>query len=220
MPSAFLALIVAFGLVAPSFCLAENINVLPQTTVIPIPTDRVALPIGFAKISSNMARGQVWGRVQAGVFCGPYKSLSWGEGQLRFDTDAFKPVFEIELERAGFSVIGRNEGLFELDYRAKADFLVGGMVRVPKAKICAMLASFGNFDSLKGQITFDMEWQIYSTLERRVVATIKSQGGINRPQFAPGGAALLLNQAFNEHVRQLINSPTFREIILVKRAQE
>jgi hypothetical protein len=152
--------------------------------------------------------------------CGPYQPLNWGEGHFRIDTDSFKPVFELELENAGFGVVGRSEGLFDLDDRAKADFLVGGMVREPKAKICAMLASFNNFDSLKGQITFDMEWQIYSTLERRVVARVESRGGIDRPKFAPGGAALLFNQAFSEHVRQLINSPAFRKLVLVQRAKE
>ncbi len=210
----------AVGLVSPSFCLAEKINVPPQTTVIPIPADRAARPVGFAKINSKMAKGQVWGHAQAGVFCGPYQSLTWGEGQFRVDTDAFKSVFETELEKAGFSVVGRSDGLFDVDDRAKADFLVGGMVRDPKAKICAMLASFGKFDSIKGQVTFDMEWQIYSTLERRVIATVESRGGIYRPQFAPGGSTLLLGQAFSEHVRQLINSPAFREIVLVERAQE
>jgi hypothetical protein len=210
----------AVGLVAPSFCLAEKINVPPQTTVIPIPADRAARPIGFAKISSKMAKGQVWGHAQAGVFCGPYQSLTWGEGRFRVDMDAFKSVFETELEKAGFSVVGRRDGLFDLDDRAKADFLVGGMLREPKAKICAKLASFGNFDALKGQITLDMEWQIYSTMERRVVARVESRGGIDRSKFAPGDTTLLINQAFSEHVRQLINSPTFREIVLIKRTND
>ncbi len=220
MPSAFLALMVALHLVAPSLCVAEEIAVAPQTTSIPIPADHVARPVGFAKVSSNLARGQVWGRVQAGMLCGPYQPLNWGEGPFSIDTDSFKPVFELELDQAGFNVVERNVGLFDLDDCAKADFLVGGMVQEPKAKICAMLASFNNFDSLKGQIVFDMEWQIYSTLERRVVATVESRGGINRTKFAPGGAILLLNQAFGEHVRQLINSPAFRALVLVERNVE
>lgn len=58
-----------------------------------------------------------------------------------------------------------------------------------------------------------VEWQIYSPLERRVLATIRTRGAYETKESRPG-ATHILNGAFRENIRRLLNTPEFRDIVL------
>ncbi|GIU66154.1 hypothetical protein PsB1_0308 [Candidatus Phycosocius spiralis] len=131
------------------------------------------------------------------------------------DKDSFTTVFQTELEKAGFSVIARNDRLFDEPDRVAADYLIGATIVEASAKLCAAWASFGDFDQIKGDIELAMEWQIYSRQQRRVVVAIVSRGGIEQAHFTKGGAGGLFNEVFKTHIHQFANSPQFRNLIVV-----
>ncbi len=204
----------------PSSLSAQNISVPPQTNVTPLPIDSDTRPVAFSRVTARLNRGQTWGQLQGGVLCLPFQSLVWGGGQVRIDTGEFDEVFKEELEKTGFRVVGGSNNLFEEADTSEAEYLVAGTVKQATAKICAILAGLGDFDTIKGQIVFDIEWQVYSRLQRQVVATVQTRGGVNRQKSAPGGPLMLFDEAFGENVRQLINSSEFRKVFVGKKMEE
>jgi serine protease Do len=199
---------------SPAVALAQVINVPPQTEVLPLPMDSETRPVAFTRIIARLNRGQRWGQIQGGLLCLPVGALVWGGGQVRIDTGDFGDIFKEELEKTGFKVIGGGSNLFEEADTSAAEYLVAGSVKQANARICSILAGMGDFDTVKGQILFDLEWQVYSRLQRRVVATVVTRGGVNQPKSGPGGPLLLFEQAFAENVRQLINSTEFRGVFV------
>ncbi|GBF57262.1 putative serine protease HhoB [Candidatus Phycosocius bacilliformis] len=217
---ALLAAGTGLAVAVPSMGLAQSTSVPPQTNVIPLPIDSETRPVAFSRVTARLNRGQTWGQLQGGVLCLPFQTLVWGGGQVRIDTGEFDEVFKEELEKTGFRVIGGTDNLFEESDTSEAEYLVAGTVKQASAKICAIMAGFGDFDTIKGQIIFDIEWQVYSRLQRKVVAAISTRGGVNRQKSGPGGPLMLFDEAFGENVRQLINSAEFRKVFVGKKLSE
>jgi serine protease Do len=199
---------------------AQRITVPPPTDVLPLPVESETRPVAFSRVTAQLNRGQRWGQIQGGLLCIPVGTLVWGGGQVRIDTGEFGDIFKEELEKTGFKVIGGNGNLFEEADTSAAEYLVAGSVKQASAKICSIWAGVGDFDTIKGQIVFDIEWQVYSRLQRRVVATVNTRGGVDQPKSGPGGPLLLFEQAFADNVRQLINSSEFRQVFVGKKLSE
>jgi serine protease Do len=209
-----------FALLKPTDGLSQTIVIPNPTEVIPIPIESETRPVAFSRITARLNRGQTWGQIQGGLFCIPAGNLVWGGGQVRIDTGEFGDVFREELEKTGFKVLGGSGNLFEEADTSAAEYLVAGAVKQASATICSIMAGMGDFDTIKGRILFDIEWQVYSRLQRRVVATINTRGGVNQTKSGPGGPLLLFEQAFAENVRQLINTREFREVFIGKKLDE
>jgi S1-C subfamily serine protease len=65
-----------------------------------------------------------------------------------------------------------------------------------------------------GAVVMGARWEVYSTLERKVVATIETSGGFNAPKGGLDGEPdRLINEAFRDNVRRLIASEDFRRVI-------
>ncbi len=62
-----------------------------------------------------------------------------------------------------------------------------------------------------------MEWQVYSRLERKIVAKIQTAGGAEQVNFTsaqrPSLPDYLTNRALDQNIRALANSPEFRAAI-------
>jgi S1-C subfamily serine protease len=59
-----------------------------------------------------------------------------------------------------------------------------------------------------------MEWQIYSSLQKTVVAKIETHGDFESKTNLPGGWEAIMLGAFKENVHGLINSPEFRKTFI------
>jgi len=66
-----------------------------------------------------------------------------------------------------------------------------------------------------GVVTMSTHWEIYSALERKVVATIETSGGFASPKSGLDGEPdRLINEAFRDNVRRLIASEPFRRVVM------
>ena len=186
-------------LVSPA--VAAKLTVPPAEAVEPLPPGTETRPLSFTKLVARLNRGQTWGQVQIGVMCLPAGNMTWRGGQSQVDTGELDVVFFEEIEKAGFSSTGNPNLLFEREDNSQAEYLVAGAIKSASARLCYKLAGFGDYDTVNGEVIFEVEWQIYSRINKTVVAQITTRGGALRKESASGGANVLFDIAFSENVK-------------------
>lgn len=95
-------------------------------------------------------------------------------------------------------------GLAAAEASAPADLQLGARVLSFQAKL----------DAKGGQTVMEVEWQVYSTSAGKVLAKLRTHGGVAGTKAARLGEtfAALQQQAFAENVRQLEADPRFRQL--------
>ena len=188
---------------------ADSIQIPPPITVQELPPGTEVRPLSFTRMVAKLNRGQAWGNIQVGLLCLPGGSLTWKGGRMDIKIEDFDDVLRDEMSKAGFKVEGDPNNLFEQP-TSTSEYAIAGSITNIQAKFCAPMAGFGDFNSVKGSALIDMDWQIYSRLEKRVIAKVRTQGGAQIKNSAPGNFENIVFAAFAENVKGLINAPEFR----------
>ena len=212
-----LVLGVLLALVAPASGFAEEmlkVDVPPPAQVAPLDTSRV-LPVSLVRIAIDIPEGTPWAQVRwtgALVGCGGGEVQRWQARHNSIGSDAeLERIFRQELTAAGGKVSGDPTDLFAASAGA-ADLQVGALVTDMRVHECSEVAE-GDEAKVGGLASMDIEWQVYSVSEAKVLARIRTRGGASLPKIVPGGAKLLLAQPFAENVRALTSNPEFRRIV-------
>lgn len=181
----------------------------------PLPPGTQTRPVQLARMVVDLDRGAVIGRLRGGLICMPQGNITWGSGAARdIDTAEFDEVFRQELTRLGFDVAGDPGNLFADANDNRAEFLVGGRIDRLEIRVCYPHSGFGNVTSSNGSASIRVNWQIFSRLERRVVATLTSESRFEQREMRSGGANDILMNAFAGTVRQLAASEPFRTVFV------
>lgn len=160
-------------------------------------------PIQLAKLVLKIKRGDSLGKARAGALCILPEEIFWSSGNdVPLAVEEFDDRFREEMNHAGFRLAGDPSNLFEDSRDNSAEYLVGGMITRVEVDLCFPNAGFNNYRESKGSASIDVEWQIYSALERKVVGTLKTTGTAPKQKAAAGPWAILFN-AFANSVQQL-----------------
>ncbi len=73
-----------------------------------------------------------------------------------------------------------------------------------------------DYERSSGTGSMDVDWQIYSQIERRVVLTLQTTGTATRPKGEVGGAFGLIFDAFGDAVDKLASNENFGKLFLEK----
>ncbi|MBL8645380.1 MAG: serine protease [Rhodospirillaceae bacterium] len=174
-----------------------------------------AKPVQFRKMALRMPRNRVIGAVQAGLLCVPQGELTYRGGRVAIDDDQYNDVFREELETANYVVVGDPDALFDDPESWKAEYLIGGLIKDIKANICFPMSGFGSFSSSSGEAEIEVEWQIYSRLNRKVVHEVKTKGS-SKISSKENGAEDIFLEAFASASRQLLSDEGFYNLITGK----
>lgn len=168
-------------------------------------------PIQFKKIVFKLPRGEVIGSVQQGPFCvGRYKHI-WRGGRRVVSAEELTEAFREELERSGYTVVGDPYALFDDPSTWKAQYLVAGLVRDLKTNICYPRFGWGDNYSISGESYLEVEWQVFSRLERKVVYKTTTKGTFDRDEpIADDGFGLIVG-AFAIAVNNLLADQGFHD---------
>ena len=203
----------AFGLaLAASPALAQQKSASPPVVVEAVPIGVATKPVSFARAVVTMNRGQVVGTQNVGVACISRGNLTWRGGKVDVSSDQLDAVFQEEVESAGFKVDGKSDNLFE-EASASGEYAVAGNITNLQVKLCTPYNGFGNF-SWKGRGAMSVEWQIYSRLEKKIVARVRTTGEFEQKTVTDEANTLLLENAFGENVRKLVVSTEFRSTFI------
>ena len=167
-----------------------------------------AASVDLAKVGDAIVPGDDYLDWQEGYFCIPRRSPKWTaeEGRwLQQNTPAFQAAFRSEVSAAGLKTVGKGSDLFASETDT-AEFLVGAMIKRIHMEVCASR-------SVKGSATIEVEWQIYSVADAKVVARIPTSGAFSAPELGRDWGEMLAPGAFGAAARSLARDEEFIEIV-------
>ena len=154
-------------------------------------------------------------------------------GYFDDSSDDFFNIFREELETHGWPVAGRRDDLFEGYDLSEAEVLIAALVTDLKSALCAPLADYvdqhigvslssgldvnefmglQNWD-MKGSMTINVEWQIYSPARRSVIGTIKTTGSAEIKKESDDATYELLLQSFRVATNNLLANEELLEMV-------
>lgn len=183
----------------------------------PISVGSKTLPVNLARVVFDIPPGQVLGDWRGGLLCIPWSKLKWREGRMQVSDNIFPDTFRREVRAAGFE--SGSDDLFDNEADSAGEFTIGARVKGMTADACSAESEYVSHRE-KGSMSFTIEWQVYSKLQRKVVATIPTSGAFAIDRFQRDGVINpLMVGAFRENVRALTESEAFRTIFVADAEQ-
>ena len=192
----------------------------------PVPVGMETRPVSLTRVGSRVSRAKRWATISGGASCAPEGDVSWGETVDDVLAD-IERNFGDEVTAAGFRLDGDPDNLFE-QAGSFGEYTVGGVIKDATGALCtAPPAAAGprrpgdrSTGRISGKVVLDVEWQIYSRLQRQVVARLVTKGGYEQEHPAPGDAASMAQRAFAEAAQALIVSEAFRKSFIGAAGQD
>lgn len=191
---------------------AWNVQLPPQAALAHLPAGAQTRPVAFTKMMIRMPQGQPYMTVEVGAFCLPQAPKVWTTAAVNSKPNATHlEEFNTELAAAGFKTVAADPSNLFDDSKAGslADFEVGAVVTDLKEEFCEQAHLWKGGVGIKGVVRMDVEWQVYSRLESRVVAKINTAGGAEEDKPVDGEATLLVNEALDQNIKALLSSKEF-----------
>ncbi len=188
--------------------------------VAPLPAEAARRPIRVSKLIVDVPKGEQIGTLSTGpILCIPRARNAWNGPSGELKPDAIQAVFNDEATRAGFRAVGDPTNMFETSTPGDAaDFEIGAEITAVRQDVCYPMADPGSnilndYSLIKGSMQIDIEWQVFSRLEQKVVARVRTTGGFRQARAIKDGDAAMLSNALDGNVRELLNSPAFRNAV-------
>ena len=168
--------------------------------------------LSVARITSSIPEGQKWGWLTAATIFGCFEAgrhldLVWGSGAGRINVRGFEQPAREELKKEGFLVAGDASDPFA--EKSAGDFALGATITSLKSGICIDRTE----SRAMGSASLAIDWQVYSNVERRVLAKVHTVVDYKATTLVPGGFEHILFEALNEGLRQLTSSSDFQQAI-------
>jgi serine protease Do len=94
-----------------------------------------------------------------------------------------------------------------------SDLQVGVLIDEIRGRYCIDCPNIFNGKSVPASVVMNARWEIYSSLERRVVARITTSGGANILKPLEGNLEPAIYAAFRDQVQRLIATEEFRQLV-------
>jgi serine protease Do len=172
-------------------------------------------PVKFARVIVQL-KPEPWAyirtyQVNGGALALKEGLMTWQNGEEEVKVSAVSSIFDEELLRAGGSPDNATSNLFSQE--STSDFQVGVRVTEMLGRFCN--ACWGTRGKRwTGAVRISARWEVYSSLDRKVVAAVDTAGGFAAPKEGlDGDPDRLINEAFRDNARRLIASEEFRRAI-------
>ncbi|WP_374469790.1 S1C family serine protease [Phenylobacterium sp.] len=210
--------LVASGAQGADYRTLRRLQAAAPRVVQPLPAGIQVRPVEFARIVIHPKDGEAWAlaynsRTIPTIRIPPEGDtmLTWQGGRLDGQTASFARVFDRELATAGFAG-GGSQSLFD-DADGAADFKVAVLVDDIQGRFCIDCPHPLNPTGVPATVLMTAHWEIYSNLERKVVARITTSGGFNSKERLNDSVVPAILDAFGENTRLLLASEEFRRVV-------
>nr|WP_298686504.1 trypsin-like peptidase domain-containing protein [uncultured Dongia sp.] len=180
--------------------------------------------IQLDRVVFNLERGELIGHYRSGNFqlCGPSFTptpIHWATGRFTARDEELSDIFYREMRDAGYNVIGDPDALFGnyVDADRDAEYLVAGRVDSISMDVCNEVTIAGRpIGTQHGSAGTTVTWQVFSTLDRKVVLETRTDGSAELPDGVADGEIALIFRAFAAAARNLGGDPRFHDVLLRK----
>jgi serine protease Do len=216
--AALMVTALAGGASAGDYESLHAINGGPPTQVAPLPAASKPHPVQLVRVIVHPQDGGAWALEYGSLIVAdpdhpppPPRLVPWNSGAAEQKVAAFARVFDEELQKAGFSAQAADT-LFD-DNTGSADLKVAVLVDDLKGRFCRDCGGLWNRKGVPASVMMAAHWEVYSTLERKVIAKVDTSGtGDSHERFAGSYLPGVL-EGFRENVRQLLASDEFRRVV-------
>lgn len=173
--------------------------------------------LSVARITSSIQEGQRWGRAAQRALFGACNylpiDLSLGVEGGRLNVRAFEQPVREELKKQGFAIAGDPSDPFA--EKSGGDLAIGATITSISSDFCYrdQEGRPEDFDHVSGSTTIELDWQLYSNTERRVVAKVHGVGTYSTKAEIRGGYQAIMLQALGDSLRKLTASPEFSRAV-------
>lgn len=196
----------------PGLSLSSALAQVTQAS--PVVATVATRPVELRGLRQTFRRGQPMGKYKQGVFCGPFGGkLEWDTSwnwNRRFNSEDFYRLFHEEVQAAGFRIAGLRTGFFDQGDGVRAEHMVAGTIDGLNLNLCYPYRQLGNIDSVQGNGTVHVSWEIFSKAENKVVATLQTEGSGRQSDYVSSGDYEIILAGFRDSVRKLVASPEFK----------
>ncbi len=195
----------------------RNLNAGPPTQVAPAGAASVQT-VQFARIILHPRDGKAWALAYSSTGfryaedgTPNFRFLTWQNGAAEADLSGFQRIFDEELKKAGFKS-DSGDSLFG-EGASSANLKVGVLVDDISGRFCLDCPNPFNRQGIPATVTMNANWEIYSALDRKVVARVATVGGANYNGKLQDSVLPAVFEGFRENVRQLLAGETFRKAV-------
>lgn len=184
--------------------------------------ERIVVALGRRDVIAHYPH-RYWKKWQYDHLCnidyGDDAKLEWGAGPKEFGnwSTELGEIFFDAMKGRGANVVGDTAKLFDVNEGAQAaEFLVGARITKISGNICDMHDYwYGRplYRSL-GEFYVKVEWEIFSSLSRRVVGKFASEGFAETRRGRHDGAMITFTRAFEAAVNNAAANPAFLKILM------
>jgi S1-C subfamily serine protease len=179
-----------------------------------IPAGLETSPVTLARVGTTMRPGQPIGQLAWSFLC-------WDKIQMTLEKETFdaiagrvKKIFYTEASAAGFKGGKDPTSLFESEEKP-GDLIIAASLEDVRLEQCAPRGELHNdYTTRKGKINLTFEWQIYSNVEKKVIAKYRSSGEFLLDRTLPNGVDIIGNGAVTINVRKFLASTEFRSAFI------
>jgi serine protease Do len=150
--------------------------------------------------------------VQSGPACATGKTLTYPGGVSDYKLPGAKEAFHDELVRTGLAVAGDPNDLFDTG-ATSADYVISGIATQFREEVCSPNPNGDAATIQKGRMHLAVEWQLYSRLEKQVLATVTTSADYQIDDAVSGGGNVMGIRVFELNLRQLAASPELRRVL-------
>ncbi|HZZ67840.1 MAG TPA: trypsin-like peptidase domain-containing protein [Phenylobacterium sp.] len=201
----FLLCVLAMAAIAGS-AIAQPAEAPETPAVARLAPGAVAKPVSLARVKAGMQPNQAVGSYDT-IPCLGLVPVAWKQIAGKFLN--MRGIFREELKAAGFMPDSDPGNMFADQQASQTDLQVGALF-----KNASMVGCQGPIHT-NSKVTLDVEWQIYSSLRREVLATVEThETGLQvkrTDSTDPGRSVYQL--AFAANVRGLLANETFRKLV-------
>jgi S1-C subfamily serine protease len=197
----------------------RNLNAPPPTQVAPLAAGAKPNPLQFVKVVIQPRNGEAWAIAYTSIMIRAegdttpaYKLMPWTAGRVQDQAAAYKRIFDEELQKAGFSADGA-DSLFADAGGSSADLKVGVLIDDIQGRFCVDCPNLFNRNGIPATVVMSAKWEIYSTLERKVVARVSTSGGADYKTKLQTNFLPAVYEGFRENVRQFLSSEDIRKLV-------
>ena len=192
----------------------SRIQPVVEQPVIRVADPAAARPVQFSRIVIDLKRGTQIGTYREGVsLCTTPGTLVYRGGRMTFDDRDLSETFRHELESANYRVVGDPDALFEDSSAWQAEYLIAGRVTRIDADFCYTYNPWEQVTKISGAAAMDVDWQVYSRLDRTVVYRESTQGRGERAEGSTSGETDVLLDAFAQSTRNLLADQKFHDLL-------
>jgi len=159
-----------------------------------------ALPVGTPWLRLNVSRSFLDSCPYGGV-----TQIADERKELRLAS--FSGTFKVALQSAGYKVVTPGEdNLFDGEARS-ADLEVAAVITSVLVTGCVSEGDpLGERGGVKGGSLMSVDWQVYSPINKQVVAHLSTSASATLDQSITGGVDLLISRAFETNARRLASN--------------